>query len=170
MTVVVGAPVPDDHDGVRIGALAICPDDSVLTYTKEHLHPGEEQFFVAGAGGPTLPLEEATIALAICADTSHPGHPAAAAARGANVYAAGVLITEKGYAADTVLLGRYAREHGMAVLMSNHSSPTGRWVPAGKSTIWAEDGGIVAASGGTEEALVVARKKNGRWDGFVLPA
>jgi predicted amidohydrolase len=131
----------------------------VLTYTKEQLHPGEEQVFTAGQGGPTLEAGEATVALAICPDMGHPEQAASAAARKANVYAGGVLIIEKGYTVAAALLEQYAREHKMAVLIANHSAPTGGWIPAGRSTIWSGDGKLVVASAETEEALVVGRKK-----------
>jgi predicted amidohydrolase len=111
-----------------------------------------------------------TVAFAICADTTHPDHAAKAKARGASVYAAGVFITENGYAADTALLKQYSIQHKMAVLMANHSAPTGGWISAGKSAIWAEDGQLVIASRGTEEALVIARRKDDVWDGVLLPA
>jgi predicted amidohydrolase len=168
MTMVVGAPLLNDKHQLHIAAFAICPDGSVLTYTKEHLHPGEEKVFTSGPGGPTLQIDDSTIALAICADTTHPQHAANASSRGANVYAAGVLIGESGYEPDTALLRQYSLQHRMAILMANHSAPTGGWVSAGKSSIWSEDGKLVAASAGTEEALVIARKHDGVWDGMVL--
>jgi predicted amidohydrolase len=169
LTMVVGAPVLNEKDELHIGAFAIRPDGSEFTYTKQYLHAGEEKVFAPGEGGPVLEIEDAQVALAICADTTHAQHPASAAARGANVYAAGVLITEKGYATDTALLRRYAAEHKMAVLMANHSGVTGGWVSAGKSAVWSEDGRLVAASPGTEESLVICRKQDNRWDGAVLP-
>lgn len=169
MTVVVGAPLLNDEGRLHIAAFAIRPDSSVLTYTKEHLHPGEEQIFTSGIGGPVLVVEDANVALAICADTTHSQHAASAAARGANVYAAGVLITENGYAPDTALLRNYALDHRMAILMANHSCTTGGWVSAGKSAIWSENGALVATSRGTEEALVIGTRRNGVWEGIVLP-
>lgn len=169
MTIVVGAPLLNDKHELYIGALALCPDGSVQTYTKEHLHPGEEEVFTPGPGGPTLHVDHTTIALAICADTTHPEHAAAAHSRGASVYAAGVLITESGYESDAALLRQYALRHRMAVLMANHSAPTGGWISAGKSSIWSEDGTLVAAIAGSAEALVVATKHDGVWNGMVLP-
>ena len=166
---VVGAPVLNNKNELHIGAFAIRPDGTVMTYTKEYLHPGEESVFTPGLGGATLPVEDATVALAICADTNHPQHAAKAKARGANVYAAGVLITENGYEPDTAILRQYSLQHRMAVLMANHSAPTGGWIPAGKSAIWSEDGGLVAGTAGTEEALVIARKQDRVWDGTLLP-
>ncbi|MGA2181708.1 MAG: carbon-nitrogen hydrolase family protein [Bryobacteraceae bacterium] len=167
MTVVVGAPLLH-RERLHIAALALRPDGSTLAYTKQHVHSSEEQAFVSGTGGPLISVESALVALAICADTGHPEHAASAAARGANIYAAGVLITANGYEADAALFGRYAREHRMAVLIANHSAPNGGLTPAGRSAVWSEDGGLVVASPGTEEALIIATEQGGTWKGEVL--
>src|SRR6516162_682620 len=169
MTVVVGAPLLDDQGELHIAAFAIRSDGSVLTYTKEYVHQSEEGVFRSGPGGPALLVEDVTVALAICADATHPQHAARAAARGANVYAVGVMITEDGYARKVALLKGYAMEHRMAVLMANYSGTTGGDASAGKSALWSEDGQLVAASTGSEEALVVGMKQNGGWNGIVLP-
>lgn len=169
MTVVAGAPVLNDNDDLLIAALIFRPDGSVSTYSKVHVHQSELGVFTPGAGGPLLPVAEATVGLAICADASHPEHAASAAARGANVYAAGVMIDEMGCARKAPLLRSYAAEHRMAVLMANYSGVTGGEVSAGKSALWCQDGRLVAASAGAEEALVVGVKQDGVWNGIVLP-
>ena len=169
MTVVVGAPLRNDNGELHIAAFAIRPNGSVLTYTKEHVHQSEEAVFTSGPGGPAVRVEDATVALAICADATHPQHAASAAARGANVYAVGVMIDEIGYARKASLLRNYAVEHRMAVLMANYSGTTDGEVSAGKSALWSEDGQAVAASTGTEEALVLGTKQNGVWKGVVVP-
>jgi len=169
MTVVVGAPLLDDQDELHIAAFAIRSDGSVLTYTKEYVHQSEEGVFRSGPGGPAFLVEDVTVALAICADATHPEHAARAAARGATVYAVGVMITEDGYTRKAALLKSYALEHRMAVLMANYSGTTGGSVSAGKSALWSEDGQLVAASAGSEEALVVGMKQNGVWNGIVSP-
>lgn len=169
MTVVAGAPVLNDKGELHIAALAFGFDGSVAVYTKQHVHQSEEEVFTSGPGGPGLLVGEATVALAICADAMHPEHAARAAARGANVYAASVMITENGYAKKVALLRSYAVEHRMAVLMANYSGATGAFVSAGKSALWSEDGQLEAATEGTEEALVVGIRQNGVWKGMVLP-
>ena len=169
MTVVVGAPLLDDQGELHIAAFAIRSDGSVLTYTKEYVHQSEEGVFRSGPGGPALLVEDVTVALAICADATHPEHAARAAARGATVYAVGVMITEDGYTRKAALLKSYALEHRMAVLMANYSGATGGSVSAGKSALWSEDGQLAAASRGNEEALVVGMKQNGVWNGMVSP-
>jgi predicted amidohydrolase len=168
MTIVAGAPLAGENDQFHIGALIFRRDGSVHTHTKEFLHGSEVEVFTSGPGGPLLQIEDASVGLAICADITHTEHAARARARGANVYAAGVLISEKGYAGDTAFLSQYAREHGMAVLMANYSGTSGGWVSAGKSAILSEDGTVVAASTGTEEELIIATKQTGKWNATVL--
>ncbi|KRP45707.1 Predicted amidohydrolase [Pseudomonas libanensis] len=169
LTAVVGMPVRlAPQAGVMIGALVLGADGSVSVYTKQHLHAGEELAFAAGQGGEILRWEDERIALAVCADFSHPSHPRQAAEAGATVYAAGVLISEGGYAADSALLQGYAAEHGMLVLMANHGGPSGGWTCAGRSAVWTADGNLLAAAPGVGDALVIARREGGLWTGQVV--
>ncbi|WP_339468870.1 MULTISPECIES: carbon-nitrogen hydrolase family protein [unclassified Pseudomonas] len=169
LTAVVGMPVRLAPDaGVLIGALVLGADGSLALYTKQHLHPGEEVAFVPGQGGAALECEDEQIALAVCADFSHASHPRLAAEAGATVYAAGVLVSEGGYATDSALLQGYAAEHGLLVLMANHGGPSGGYVCAGRSAIWAADGGLLAAAPGVGDALVIARRVGAVWAGQVV--
>ncbi|WP_053139844.1 carbon-nitrogen hydrolase family protein [Pseudomonas sp. MIACH] len=169
MTAVVGMPIRlTPQAGVLIGALVLGADGSLAVYTKQHLHAGEEVAFVAGQGGAALEWGDDRIALAVCADFSHASHPRAAAQAGATVYAAGVLISEGGYATDSALLQGYAAEHGLLMLMANHGGPSGGWTCAGRSAIWAADGSLLAAVPGVGDALLIARREGGRWAGQVM--
>jgi predicted amidohydrolase len=169
VTAVVGMPIRLSEDSpVLIGALVLGADGSLGIYSKQHLHPGEEVAFAPGTGGPTLTVGADTVALAVCADFSHPSHAAAAAQQGAGLYAAGVLITENGYAPDTALLQGYASHHSMAVLMANHGGATGGWESAGRSAIWASDGSLIAAAPGTGNLMVVARRDAEGWQGQIV--
>lgn len=169
ITTVVGVPIRQKaNSAVLIGALILAADGSFGVYSKQHLHAGEEVFFAPGTGGPPLVCGADTVALAVCADFSHASHAAAAARQGANIYAAGVLISEKGYAPDTDLLQGYAREHSMVVLMANHGGPTGGWVSAGRSAIWSAQGSLIVEALGPGEVLVVARRESGAWQGHVV--
>ena len=168
LTAVVGMPVRlAPQAGVLIGALVLGAG-SVGVYTKQHLHPGEELAFAAGQGGEVLAFGDDRIALAVCADFSQASHPRQAAAAGATVYAASVLISEGGYAADSALLEGYAAEDGLLVLMANHGGPSGGWACAGRSAIWTADGNLLVAAPGVGEALVIARREGGQWTGQVV--
>lgn len=169
LTVVVGMPIRRAPEaGVLIGALVLGADGSLAVYTKQHLHPGEEAAFIPGGGGATLEWGDDRIALAVCADFTHASHPGAAAEAGANVYAAGVLISEGGYATDNALLQGYAVEHELLVLMANHGGPSGGWACAWRSAAWAPDGRLLAAVPGAGDALVIARRNDGQWAGQVV--
>ena len=169
LTAVVGMPIRlAPQADVLIGALVLGADGSLAVYTKQHLHPGEDVAFAAGQGGEALEWGNDRIALAVCADFSHASHPRHAAQAGANVYAAGVLISEGGYAKDSALLQGYAAEHRLLVLMANHGGPSGGWTCAGRSAIWAADGRLLAAVPGVGEALVIARRDGEHWVGQVV--
>nr|WP_315463952.1 carbon-nitrogen hydrolase family protein [uncultured Rhodoferax sp.] len=158
MAITVGAPVDSGSALPCIGAITLRPDGQHSVYRKFHLHEGEEEFFTPG-DAPVHMQERAgqQIASAICADTNHPSHAAQAAAAGARVYAAGILTSVNGYAAEAPLWAGYAREHAMTVLIANHGGPAGGYVPAGRSGIWGADGALIAEAEGTGEWLVVAR-------------
>ncbi len=102
-------------------------------------------------------------AQAICADATHYQHAAEAAADGAAIYLAGVLISEAGYANDAAKLQRYAKDFGMGVLMANHAVPSGGYAAAGRSAWW-KPGGVLAAevAGPGGALLVVGRQGNAR--------
>ncbi|WPN27567.1 carbon-nitrogen hydrolase family protein [Pseudomonas sp. P5_109] len=169
VTAVVGMPIRlMDTSPVLIGALILGADGSLGVYSKQYLHPGEEEAFAPGTGGEPLTIGTDTIALAVCADFTHADHAANAALNGAGVYAAGVLITAKGYDPDTALLQGYAAVHSMMVLMANHGGATGGWESAGRSAVWSPDGSLVAAAVGTGNQMVVARRDCAGWTGKVL--
>jgi predicted amidohydrolase len=167
ITVIAGAPIASRGERPYLAALLFMPA-ATLVYAKQHLHPGEEGFFLPGERGCVVDVKGVRVGVAICADTGKASHPREAAASGAAIYVAGVLITESGYAADAALLSRHASTHRMAVAMANHSAPTGAWTPAGKSAIWDEHGEIVTRVDGTEEAIVIAEKTSTGWQGRVV--
>lgn len=166
MTIGVGAPLAAAQ-GIEIGLVLFFPSGVVASYSKMHLHPGEELYFSPSHQHRIEPLAGVPIAHAICADTNQPQHAMECAKAGAEVYIAGVMITAGGYDADTVALSRYASEHRMLVAMANHNHPTGGWQPIGKSAIWTESGSLASANE-TQQALVVAEKTLQGWEGHVF--
>lgn len=170
MVTVVGAPLisSSSRDDIFIGALVLGTDGAIGVYAKQHLHPGEDTVFACGEGGSFVSVQDSEVALAICADYTHPGHVQRAARSGAGIYAAGALITERGYMLETELLAGYAVEHKMAVLLANHGGPTGGWNPVGRSAIWVEDGRQVVAASGCGDLLVIATRDSGRWSGMTV--
>ena len=158
MAITVGAPVDSGSALPFIGAITLRPDGQHSVYAKHHLHGSETRF--ATAGSAPVGLQEwnsLTVASAICADTNHPGHAAQSAAAGACVYAAGILTSANGYAAEAPLWASYARDHAMTVVIANHGGPSGGYLSAGRSGIWGTDGALLVEAAGTGNCLVVAQ-------------
>lgn len=158
MAITVGAPVAQPGaNRPAIGAITLRPDGSHATYAKHHLHGSETVFATPGPAPVHLQtLGPLHIASAICADTNHPTHAVSAARAGANIYAAGILTSEKGYAAEAPLWQAYAREHGLVVLIANHGGPSGGYVSVGRSGIWDQHGHLVVEAPGVGRYLVKA--------------
>lgn len=169
MTLVLGAPLASASKHPYIGAIVLFADGSNATYHKRHLHPGEERWACPGTvEAASFPLDNERFALAICADTSHTEHACAAAATGASLYLAGMLVSEQGYAADSATLQRHAANHGYGVLMANHGGPSGGYVSAGRSAFWNAAGQLVASTTGAGEQLLVLRGQNDNWSAELL--
>ncbi|WP_410209412.1 carbon-nitrogen hydrolase family protein [Aquirhabdus sp.] len=168
MTVVIGVPL-EAADGITISAITFFPDDTMQTYHKQYVHSSEAPYAISGERiNLKYPLGDESFALGICADTTHPIHAEQAAATGASLYVASVLVSESGYAKDAALLQGYAKQHHIGVLMANHAGPSGEYISAGKSAFWAPDGSLIVTALGTGNALIIATKNGSTWSGEVI--
>lgn len=165
MILVLGAPLAGADQRPHIGAIVLFADGSHASYHKRHLHGDELRWASAGsADAASFPLHDQRFALAICADTGHAEHAAAAAATGASLYLAGVLLSERAYPVDSAQLQGHAIEHGYGVLMANHGGPSGAYVSAGRSAFWSPEGQLIGATPGPgEELLIVRGQQGGSW-------
>ncbi len=169
MTIVVGAGLAGAQGGTHIAAFTLFADGRTAVYRKQHLHPGEELYCVAGScASSRAQCRGEPYALAICADIAQPQHARAAAAAGANLYLAGVLVSEAGYATDAGHLQDYAARLNLGVLMANHGAPSGGYVSAGRSAFWENGGRQVVAAPGSGSYLVIASLQSGGWSGECL--
>ncbi|WP_020410577.1 carbon-nitrogen hydrolase family protein [Hahella ganghwensis] len=165
MSLAVGAPISGATRPL-IGTILVNPSGTIDIYSKMHMHSGEDQYFMAGSEHLIVSIKNTLVANAICADTSHPDHAKLCAEKGANVYAAGVLISEAGYPSDSALLQQYSKIHNMLVVMANHSGPTGNWKPIGKSAMWWR-GELLAIATESDSSLVIAECQDGAWKALV---
>lgn len=78
------------------------------------------------------------------------------------------MKTEAEYRVHANKLRQYAARHGMADLTANYAGSTGGSDSASKSAFWDERGKLVAQASSKGEALVVARRNNGKWCGEVI--
>lgn len=166
MAVIVGAPVASQSARPHIGAITFLPDGTTSVYRKQYPHAGEEVFAAPGEiGALRHPLGAERYSLAICADTAHAHHASAAAASGASLYLASVLVSEVGYVTDAANLQRYAARHRFGVLMANHGEPSGAYLSAGRSAFWSPNGELVVAAPGVGNCLVIVTGRGGDWQG-----
>ncbi len=170
MTAVIGMPVRlTEAPEILIAALILHPDGTQGLYSKQHLHPGEESVITAGTGSETLAIDNRAIALAICADAMQSSHRANACKAGAEIYAAGVLISPASYAAESQQLTDYAKTDQMMVMLANHGGASGGWECAGRSAIWSSSGELISAAKGQGQCLVIAQENElGEWTGKVI--
>jgi predicted amidohydrolase len=164
MTVGLPAQLPG-LDKPCIGALTLHPQAAPSLYCKQYLHGSEEQYV---SPSPTRAPHVQNLALtgrdaaaslgiasAICFDSNQADHPHAAAQAGAQVYAAGVLVSPQGYPGDSALWQQAAQQHGLYVLVANHGGPSGPWSSAGRSACWGPDGRLLGEITGLGAALLV---------------
>lgn len=165
MSIVVGLPLNNGEETL-LSALAFLADGTRLAYGKRNLFGEEKAFFTAGHSVPLFGFPQHQVALAVCADISVEEYARDAALRGANLYAAGVVVSDAGYEKDCAYLAGWSRTWQLPSLMANHATPTGGYQCAGKSAFWNAQGERVV-QGGEGEQLVIARRVGNDWQGEV---
>lgn len=158
MTIIAGCPIRSDSSKPYIGAFIFQPNGQISIYRKRYLHSGEDRYFSPSVDNVVYRCKAESVGMAICADIENPAHPADAKKAGATIYAACVLMTPKGIDED-------AAKHKMVAIMANHATDTGGYTTAGRSAIWNESGMFLAGAEGAGNALIIASKTNGHWNG-----
>jgi len=145
----VGAPLAGEAGQSHIAILAVTGDGVTAAYRKLWLGGAEPGRFSPGGGPSVLEVDGWRLGLAICKDTGIPGHAAATAALGMDVYAAAVLEAAEDAARIEVRARRVARDHGVWVAAASFAGSTGGGFEraAGGSGIWSPDGVLVAGAG-----------------------
>ena len=177
MTLIVGAPVRIGSR-LHIGAFILSPHRTIGLYTKHHLGAfsagascdgivpaAEATVFHPGSRNPLIELGGITAAVAVCADTDRPSHPAEAARRGASTYLASMFVIPSEFKRETSTLEAYAAQHSMAVAFANYGGPSGGLASAGGSAIWSERGGLLAQLEATGSGVAVAIESQAGWRG-----
>ncbi|MDD1781061.1 carbon-nitrogen hydrolase family protein [Enterovibrio sp. ZSDZ35] len=152
---IAGAPLQNDAGKPFIGAIIARADGQTSTYAKQYLHSGEEAFAAAGEGGCFISINDVKVALAICADFTHPQHHDDAVAENADVYLVSALISEGGFDADAKTLSEIAVKTQMPVLLSNFVGESGGWQTGGRSGMWDTDGQQTVLASSTCEGLAL---------------
>lgn len=163
ITVIAGAPIFIDNE-LYIGAFILSPDNSILIYTKQFLHSGEEMYFKSSSKyDPIIELKGERISCAICADISNPEHAENAKNKGATLYVSGIFFTPNGISNAYDVLSNYARIHSMNVLMSNYGGQSWGFESGGMSGFWNKQGVLIGKINNVSSGLLLIEKKNDQW-------
>jgi len=103
------------------------------------------------------------MSVVICADITHPVHPANAAEKETTLYAVGIFYTPKGIAEAHRDLSLYAQQHSMNVWMANYGGPSYGFEAAGQSAFWNNKGEMIGKLSEDEEGLLVVEQSEGTW-------
>jgi predicted amidohydrolase len=166
--VIAGAPIKI-HSDLFIGEFIILPDSSVMIYTKQFLHPGEEKFFTSSFDhNPLIKLENERISLAICADIDHHLHAENACKVESSIYISSIFFSPNGIPSAHILLSNYAKKFSMNVLMSNFSGESWGQPSGGRSAFWNSNGESIVEMNDSDSGLLIVEKRNDHWIGKVF--
>ncbi|WP_158797652.1 carbon-nitrogen hydrolase family protein [Pedobacter sp. L105] len=170
MIVIAGAPI-QLPSGLHIGSFILFPDRSILLYTKQFLHDGEELYFVPGnLHNPQLKLEGESFSLAICADLENPAHPENASKTKSTAYLTSIFYTPNGIAGGLSKLQNYAAKYSFNVLMANYGGDSYGMQSGGQSSFWTNAGEQKATLNFSGEGLIIAEKNNTEWTARIVTA
>lgn len=162
--VIAGAPIQQE-DKLHIGSFILMPDGTEQIYTKQFLHDGEEIAFTPSFDyNPVLKIDNQQISLAICADITHPEHPAKACKIKSEYYLASIFFTPTGISEAHTDLSMYAKQYKMNVLMANFCGESYGFEAAGQSAFWNKKGELITQMNNKEEeGLLIVEKTNKDW-------
>jgi predicted amidohydrolase len=150
----IGAPTKTE-EGICITMLLFHPGQPRQTYSKKYLHADEEPFFISGKNINACINNYPNIALAICYELSVPQHAEAAFDNGANIYIASVAKTPAGVDKAIHTLAETAKRYCMTVLMANSIGPAGGGAGGGRTSVWNNNGTLVAQLDDENEGILV---------------
>jgi predicted amidohydrolase len=154
--IIIGIGLPTKSEkGICISMVIFQPNKSRMTYSKEYLHPGEENYFVPGTNISPITCKNNKLAFAICYETSIPEHSEKAFKNGANVYIASVLNSINGVDKDINRISNIAKKYKMVAVMSNLVGKSGNYDCAGKSSVWNNEGTLIEQLDGDNEGILI---------------
>ncbi len=154
--ITIGASAPTkSNGGVCISMILFQPNEARRIYSKQFLHPDEEEFFVPGKKSDGLIHGKLKLALAVCYELSVPEHSRRAFENGANVYFASVAKTAEGVAAAAEDLTEIAKKYSMTVLTANCVGQSSDGECVGNSSIWDGKGRLVGRLNDADEGIIM---------------
>ena len=154
ITIGFGAPTKGTSKPL-VSMVLFQPHKNRLTYSKQYLYKGEEQYFEKGNEPCYIQLENHKIAPAICYESTVADHSEAAISQSATIYVAAVMTNKSGIHKKLKGLSSLAKKHKIIVLMSNFVGVSGGSESAGKTSIWNQKGDLIGQMNHTDEGLLI---------------
>jgi predicted amidohydrolase len=154
--IVIGLGVPFKiGSGITISLLLFQPQKQIAVYTKKYLHPDEDYYFISAEGVQVLTIKKVKIGFSICYELSIPEHAEQVYQQGASIYIASVAKSVGGVEKAADRLSQIAKEYSMTVLMSNFIGHCDNFDCGGKSSVWNEDGNLLAQLDAQIEGILI---------------
>ena len=154
ITICVGLPTNADS-GIHISMIILQPGKPRQVYHKQYLHSDEEPYFVHGNQKVFLTNGQHKIEPAICYELSIPEHSENAFNNGATIYMVSAAKTKSGVEKAIETLSGIAKKYSMIVLLSNSVGASDNFIAAGKSSIWNNEGSLLAQLDDANEGLLI---------------
>lgn len=154
VVITIGIPLLNKGD-ICIGMVIFQPEKKRTHYLKKHLFYTEKAFFKSGDSITNLNINEVNVGLAICYELSVPEHQKVAVDHGADIYAASIVESTEGIEKSLNNMSQTAKDNSIICLMSNCIGISGEYECAGKSSIWNQEGNLVAQLSSDEEGVII---------------
>lgn len=166
--IIAGAPISLDSN-LYIGSFIIHPSNNISIYTKQYLHPGEENFFDASSNyNPIIKLKDERISLAICADIDNPLHPEVASKNSTTIYMPSIFFSKTSMDDCHKSLSQYAQFYSMNILMSNYCGSLWEAEAGGRSAFWSNSGKLINKLPEENPGLLLIVKNENGWTGKTI--
>jgi len=124
-------------------------------YHKKYIHADEEPFFIGGENENGVIGNKENIALAICYELSVPAHAEVAFNKGAEFYIASAVKSKSMMEKTLDRLAEISRKYSMFVFLSNCVGESGGYDCGGRSSIWNNQGELLAQLNETGEGILL---------------
>ena len=167
--ITICAGLPTHHaEGIRISMVVFSPNAQRQLYSKQMLHSDEFPYFTPGQGQLVLNIGNNVIVPAICYESLQPEHAASAAEAGTGLYMASVAKSANGVTKAFAHYPKIAKQHNMAVVMSNSIGPSDNFVGVGQSSAWTADGTLAGQLDADSEGILLFDTATGKAEAYYI--
>ncbi|MCG8701001.1 MAG: carbon-nitrogen hydrolase family protein [Bacteroidales bacterium] len=157
---ICGAPIKI-KERLYIGAFVISPEGNIDFYTKQYLHTGEDVAYSSSFNyNPDIEIGNFKASLGICYDIENEAHVKSASKAGSNLYLASIFYPSKSMAQAHSLLGKYACENKINIIMSNYCGQHWSMKSGGESAAWSKTGELITSLQEQNEGIALVTFKD----------